>query len=581
MRRRLPDLATDAWPLVLAVVLTLPLLTSSGYPLARDLVFVPREPWTDAVVGLGDAAPRAVPLDAVVSLLTHVVDGGVLARVVLPLVLALAGWGVSRLVRDLGTLARLAAAGFAVWNPYTVERLALGQWALLAAYAALPWLLVAARRFREEGRVADLGASTAWLGLAALTPTGGALGAVTVLAAGARRASRTWWLVGACVLLQLPWLLPSLLGSAAATSDPAGVDAFSAGSEGPGGVLTALVGLGGIWDADSVPATRDSWWSTLTALLVVVVLAAGWRGLARILGRSDRTRLAALAGGGLLLALLSSLPGGTDLVGRLVDTLPGAGLLRDSQKFLAPFVVLVSAALAVCVERLAAVARPHGTEVLASLAMVAVPLPLVLVPDAAGLTWATVRPVHYPPGLATVARIVADGPPGAAVATLPWRSYRGFAWGNGLTSSDPATRLLDRPVVVSDDLQVGRTTIRGEDLRARLLGRTLATGSVADALRAAHVTWALVYRDDPLAADLDLSGLVRVHADDRLALYRLPGVVPEAPPSAAVRTVVGVVDALAGLAVLAGLGLALRRRSVRAVGRRRVRHEDTVSRPPG
>ena len=73
-------IALDAWPLLVAVVLLLPLLTRPGIPLARDLVFVPRQPWTDAVLGLGDAAPRAVPLDALVSLATVVVDGGVLAR---------------------------------------------------------------------------------------------------------------------------------------------------------------------------------------------------------------------------------------------------------------------------------------------------------------------------------------------------------------------------------------------------------------------------------------------------------------------------------------------------------------------
>ncbi|MCW2791481.1 MAG: hypothetical protein JWO76_579 [Nocardioides sp.] len=554
-------LLLDAWPLLLAVVLCLPLLAHGGYPLARDLVFVPHQPWTLASVGLGDGAPRAVPLDAVVSLLTSVVDGGWLARVVIPLILATAGWGTHRLVRDLGTVARLTAGGFAVWNPYVVERLALGQWALLAGYAAVPWLLVAARRYRESGTPGDLGGTVAWLGLASLTPTGGVLGSLAVLAGGAGRSVRTAWLVLVCVLLQLPWLVPSVVGAAASTSDPAGVDAFSAGSEGPGGVLTALVGLGGIWDANSVPGTRDSWWSTLTAVLVVVAVVLGWRTLCRVRGRDDTVRLAGLAGVGLTLAFLSSVPGGDELVRRLVDTVPGAGLLRDSQKFLAPLVVLAAVSFAASAHRVVEAARRHGTEVVLAVGLVAVPLPFLLVPDGAATVWPTVRPVTYPAGLDRVAAILDDGPPDATLATLPWRSYRGFGWGNGLISSDPATRWFDLDVLASDDLQVGPTTIRGESPRGQALGRALRTGPAADALRAGHVTWALVYLDDPDAPQLDLSGLTPAYSDADLALYRVPGTTPPAASAGTTaRVVTGLADGLALVLVAGAAILAARRR---------------------
>ncbi|MCW2843714.1 MAG: hypothetical protein JWN22_1630 [Nocardioides sp.] len=551
----------DAWPVLLALVLCLPLLAHGGYPLARDLVFVPRQPWTLASVGLGDGAPRAVPLDAVVSVLTSVVDGGWLARVAIPVILATAGWGTHRLVPGLGTVARLTAGGFAVWNPFVVERLALGQWALLAGYAAVPWLLVAARRYRESGAPGDLGATAAWLGLASLTPTGGALGALAVLSGGAGRSSRTAWLVLVCVALQLPWLVPSVVGAAAATSDPAGVDAFTAGSEGQVGVLTALLGLGGIWDANSVPGTRDSWWSTVTALLVVAALVLARRTLVRVRGRDDTVRLAVLAGVGLLLAFLSSIPGGGDLVRWLVESVPGAGLLRDSQKFLAPLAVLAAVSFAALAHLVDEAARRHGAEVVLAAGLVAVPLPFLLVPDGAASVWPTVRPVTYPAGLDRVAGIVDDGPAGASLATLPWRSYRGFGWGNGLISSDPATRWFDRDVLASDDLRVGPTTIRGESVRGQALGRALRSGPVADALRDQHVTWALVYLDDPDAPDLDLSGLTAAYSDADLALYRVPGATPAATSAGtAARVATGLADGLALVLVAAGSMLAARRR---------------------
>lgn len=559
VRRR--AVVLDAWPLLVSVVLCLPLLTHGGYPLARDLVFVPHQPWTLASVGLGAGAPRAVPLDAVISVLTSVIDGGWLARVVIPLILAAAGWGTHRLVRDLGTVARLTAGGFAVWNPYVVERLALGQWALLAGYAALPWLLVAARRYRESGALGDLGASATWLGLASLTPTGGVLGSLAVLAGGAGRSARTVWLVVVCLVLQLPWLVPSVVGAAAATSDPAGVDAFSAGAEGPGGVLTALLGLGGIWDANSVPETRDSWWSTITAVLVVAALVLGRRTLVRVRGRDDMVRLAAAAGAGLALAFLSSVPGGDGLVRWLVETVPGAGLLRDSQKFLAPLVVLAAVSVAAVAHLAVEAVRRHGAEVVLAAGLVAVPLPFLLVPDGAATVWPTLRPVTYPAGFDRVAAVLDDGPADAAVATLPWRSYRGFGWGNGLIASDPASRWFDHEVLASDDLQVGPTTIRGESVRGRALGRALAAGPVAAALRDQHVTWALVYLDDPDAGGLDLSGLTPAYADADLALYRVPDAgTADTSAGPAARTVTGLADGLALALVVGGATLAVRRR---------------------
>lgn len=542
----------DVWPAVLAVLLCWPLLAGAGHPLARDLVFVPHQPWTDASIGLGESAPRAVPLDAVVSLLTAVVDGGVLARIVLPLGLALAGWGTHRLVRGLGTVGRLVAGGAAVWNPYVVERTSLGQWALLLGYAALPWLLVAARRFREDGRARDLGGTVCWLAVASLTPTGGLLGCAAVLVAGTGRARRTGWLVAVCVLLQLPWVVPSLVGAGGGgTSDPAGVALFAAGAEGPPGLLgtvVALVGGGGIWDAGSVPASRDLVWGPLAAVAALVALLLGRRLLRDVL---ELRRLAGLAAGGLAVALASSLPGGESLMETLVEHAPGAGLLRDAQKFLAPYVVLVAVAAGATAHRAVRAVAARGPEVVLGVATLAVVAPLMLLPDGAGETWPTVDPVTYPSGLDAVAeRMDAEG--GGDVATLPWRSYRRFAWGHGQVSSDPAVRWFDRGVVVSDDLVVGDKVVRGESARSHRIGVALAAGPVAPALAAEGVGWALVYRDDPATPDLDLAGLEEIYVDDDLLLFRVPGAEPGPAPTSLARTVVLAADSLALLVLLSG-----------------------------
>lgn len=526
-RRPVADRALDAWPLVLALLLCWPLLTSGGYPLARDLVFVPHQPLTDASLGLGDAAPRAVPVDALVSLASHVVDGGVLARVVLPVVLATAGWGAHRLVRPLGTTARLAVAGFAVWNPYVVERLALGQWALLASYAALPWLAVAADRWRRERRRADLAAVVLWTAVASITPTGGVVAVVTVLVLG------SWRPAVPAALLQLSWLLPSFVGAAGLTSDPDGVNAFAARAEAPGGVLVSLLGLGGAWDRDSVPATRESWWGLVAAVVAVAVVVLGWRGLRSFWG-SCAPRALGLGLGGLLLAAAGATGPGTDVLRWLVTTVPGAGLLRDTQKYDAWWALLVVCTFGVVVDRAVSAARRSGPELVLSTGLVAVALPGVLMPDATRVVWPTVDPVTLPPSLTAAAARVARNP--ADVVVLPWASYRRFPWGHG-PASDPAVRMLDADVVTDDSLRVGSMVVAGESARAAAVARELARPDPD--LASLGFGWRLTWSDD-------LRGVTLTRLDD-------PAAVPD-PVAPAARWLVRVVDLLlAAAVVLAGV----------------------------
>jgi len=542
-------LLVGLWPLLLAVVMLAPLLVHRGYPLARDLVFVPHQPLTDASVGLGGVAPRAVPLDAVVSLADTVLDGAVLARVALLLALALAGWGMLRLTAPLSTWARLAASGFAVWNPFVVERMALGQWDLVTAYAVLPWVVLAAARYRRTGERSALASVVLWSALASLTPTGGLLALAASLTAGAARRPRTWWLVVTGLLLQLPWVVPSFVGGASTTADPAGVAVFAPGSDSAGSPLVALVGLGGIWDGLSVPATRHSPFAVVTAVLVVLVLVLGLRSWWRLAG-DLAPRVAGFGFGGLVLAVLLTTSAGQAALRWAIETLPGLGLLRDGQKLIAPFVMLVGWVLAAAVDALVTRLTPYGIEVVAPVGVLVVLLPVLLIPDGAGKIWSTVRPVSYPAALDHVVATIDASPPGTGVVTLPWRSYRNFSWGRGTTSSDPLVRMVDRPVVTDEDLTVGDSTVHGESSLVRRLGTALAAGTPADVLPDFGIGWVVVYPDDPAAGDLDLTGLQQVYAGPEVRLYAVPGAADLAGPAAWRRTAVVVGDVLASLTVL-------------------------------
>lgn len=516
-------------------------------------MFTPHQPLSWASVGLGSSSPRAVPLDAIVGGLSPVVNGAVLGRIALAFPLLAAGIGAAWLVGFERLIGALAASGLAIWNPYVVERLALGQWALLCAYAALFWVIGYATRARrgEQG----LAALLLWTAAASITPTGGLIAAVVGLViawpepGGDRRV--WWWAAGGAVALQLPWVVPSLVGSASVTSDPAGVAAFAARPEHAGGTLLSLAGTGGIWDGEVVPGSRDG--ALAFAGLAVLVAAAviGWPRLVQVLGRTSTLRLTVCAVGGFVLSAAASVPGLSAVMRWAVRTVPGAGLLRDAQKWLMPYVVLAVLLFGAAVARLAVLAAWR-----VAVAAVALAGPLVLLPDATRTVRPAMEPVHYPADWAWARHAVGHG---GDVAVVPFESYRGFVWAPGRTVLDPAPRLLPGDVVVSDRLAVSGRVLRGEDSRARTVAAALDSGADTPArLAAAGVGWVLVEHGTPGPVP-DLSGLTLVRAGPDLTLYRVPGPIRDVQPATGRLAAVVIGDALAAILVVGAAGSVLLR----------------------
>jgi hypothetical protein len=542
-----------AWVLILAGVLLRP-VTGAGYLLAHDVVFTPNQPLNLSAIGLSGAATRAVPLDALVAAAGHVLGGAVLGRLALVIPLVGAGLGAARLLDGAGLPARLAAAGFAIWNPFVVERLALGQWALLWAYAGMPWLVRAVRAGSWPLVALTLAAG-------AITPTGGLIvGAVAVATAAASR-WHTGRVAALAAILQLPWVLPSVLSAAATTSDPAGVAAFAARAEHPGGVLLTLLGGGGIWDVDVVPGSRAG---ALAWLGLAVLVAAAWYGVARLaalLGGRVLVALGTVAAVGLLIACAPALPGGAAVMRAVTGHVPGGGLLRDSQKWILPLVALEAWLIGAATDRLARHARTVAGLGFA-IVLLALSAPLLLLPDAAATLKPTLSPVRYP---ADWQPVIAAARGGDAVV-LPFQAYRRFGWTRGLSTLDPAPRLLHTPVIASDQLAVSGHLLAGEDPRAARIAALLTETDWVAALAKAGVHWVVVEGQTPGTVP-DLTGLVPVHVGDQVSLYRVPDAVASPHPSdARIGLVVGADLAVAGTVlavVLAGWFGALRQRSAR------------------
>jgi hypothetical protein len=536
---------------LLAVVALAPAL-GPGYVLSYDMVAVPRLDLTRDVVGLGDGLPRAVPVDAVVALLTYVVPGWLVQKAALLAALVVAGAGAGRLAQRLlpdDAAALLVATAVYLWNPYVAERLVLGHWALLLGYAVLPWLAGAAADFRRGDRRA-LARLVALTGVAALTPTGGLLALLMLCCVLAGYWRRLAIALVAWVLVNAPWWLPGLLHVGLPGGDPAaGVKAFAVRSENLLGPLGAVASLGGTWNSGVVPGSRDTVLGVLATALVVVVTAAGTQVLRRSADPWLVGRLAVAAGVGLVLALLGAVPGVRDLLAELIDAVPAAGLLRDGQKWLAPWALLLSLLAGAASARAARVVRDAGVRALVPVAAVLVVV--ALLPD---LVWGAsgrLRPADYPPEWDRVRAAVAGGD--GDVVVLPWGSFRAFGWNGRRTVLDPAPRYLPGSVVSSDDLAVGDLRVAGDGRRSAAAARALDQPDPGAALLALGVRFVLVHVGQPGTAPDPPAGRVVVDTPT-LRLLRLAGPVAARQRPELLAPVVAV-DLLALLAVIGAAAL--------------------------
>ena len=509
---------------MLTLAVTAPLF-APGYLLLRDAVSTPRSYLSDAALGLSEAAPRALPQDFAVALASTVIDGGVAVKLLLVIGLWLAGWGAARLVAavlpDAGRAGECVAVTLAIWNPYVAERLLQGHWSLIVGYGCLPWVATAMLRLREpQPGWADVGALVFWIALAGLTPTGLMLAATVALAC--VFTSGTGWprwrcavvALGTAMAAALPWLTAALVARSLAPSQAEGVAAFAARAEPGLGTLGTLASLGGIWNSDAVPASRATLFAVVAAIVLLGVVALGLPVVARRPAAVPLLCLAALAV--VVPAAMATGPGLAALEAT-VRALPGLGVLRDAQKWVAlavPGYALAGAAAVITLrQRLPAAA----TALICCAALIAT------LPDLAWGVGGKVSAVTYPPGWVSAAAIINADP--RPVAVLPVDSMRRFEWAGDAPVLDPLPRWVRADVLSTGDLSIGGQTVPGEGERARAVQQMLLSGADRDHLADAGVGWVVIES----GGAADTLALPVAYHDDDLTLYRVGGDLPDAP----------------------------------------------------
>jgi len=508
---------------VLALIVTAPLL-APGYLLLRDAVSTPRSFLSDSALGFSEAAPRALPQDFVVALASGLIDGGVVVKTLLVTGLFLAGWGAARLtatvVPDAGMAGQFVAATITVWNPYVAERLLQGHWSLLVGYGCLPWVAAAMLRLRtsEAAGRSDVCALVFWIALAGLTPTGLMLAATVavacVFASGSGRPR--WWCtavgLGAAVLVALPWLAAAAVSDSLSSTQAEGVRAFAVRAEPGLGTLGSLASLGGIWNADAVPASRTTLFVVIPAVVLLGVVAIG---LPTVVRRPVAAPLLILAAVAVVVPAAMATGPGVAVVEATIRILPGLGVVRDAQKWVALAVPAYSLAGAAAVVTLRHRIPAAATALICCAAL------LATLPDLAWGVGGKLTPVEYPPGWARAAAMINADP--RPVAVLPVDSMRRFAWAGDAPVLDPLPRWVRADVLQTGDLTIGGRTVPGEGARARDVQQLLLAGADHDKLAAAGVGWVVVENTWNTAWSAPALPLPVAYHDEDLTLYRVGG----------------------------------------------------------
>jgi hypothetical protein len=504
------------WSAGLTLAVFGPLLIGPGYWLFGDMVFVPEQPWKSAWLGLGGSLPRAVPMDALISVVTQVVPGSWIQRALLVGGFLLGGIGIGRATRDHAWYARAAAITLLLWNPWVYERLLIGQWAILLGYLALPWVVLAARRLRDDPRRGWAEPAIAVTVAAVCSPSSGVMAVAVLAVLGITRNRRTWLVTAVVGLVaNLTWAVPAITADTAKVSTEGVFAGFAARAESGAGLLPSLASLGGIWKTSILPEARTSTVLVVISCLLTVAAAAGLRRAVQDRPGEWR-RLAALGLGALVIAAAPAVPGGADALEELAGRLPGLALLRDSHRFLAPLGVVLALGAAGAATAVREKVRPRR-EALWSVVGLIVAAPVLLLPALAWGAAGELERSSYPTEWAEVAAALGDDP--GRVVVLPWQgAYRGYDWNHRRAVLDPAPRYFPGEVLVDDRVLLDDDAVPAEDPRVEEVRRALAAADPAAALLVLDVRWVLV--EEGVADVQPPEGRV-VHTGDELTLIDL------------------------------------------------------------
>jgi hypothetical protein len=467
---------------LVALAVMLPLLLP-GFILTLDMVFTPNMPMPEQV-------SSSYLFYAALHALNTFLPADALQKIMLLAILILSGVGLHRLVRTAVPMTRetgewgiAVASIFYMINPFTYSRFMAGQFAVLLGYALLPWLVRSLVLFGRQASVRGALAVAGWLALIGIVSIHTLGDAAVLIVAGLivavwrKRSQLGQYLkygalaLAGFIVASCYWLIPLLSGKGrtaelAATFGSADTQAYATVG---GNVITQIFNvlrLQGFWMESkglyALPQDRAILWG-LMAIGVIALVVMG----ARILWQRARAFAAAL--------LLSGLAGLILAVG-LGDWARDVPLLngfREPHKFVA----LVALAYAVClapgIAAFLARARKKSDGWYAVAAILVILLPFLFMRV---MFWGfdkQLTPRQYPASWTDANWQLQQDREDFNVLFLPWHHYMSYGFA-GRIIAHPAPKFFEKPVVVSNDPELGAIDAGKHDPRQAAITQALA-----------------------------------------------------------------------------------------------------------
>lgn len=480
-RRRAGWLLPLLWFSGLGLIVLGPLL-SPGYLLLLDAPAGPH-PSSPPLLPLPSdgLVSAATPVTVLVRLITWPWPGAENKALVLATIVV-GGVGLYRFAArtlELSTVPSVAGATLFVINPFVYDRLLAGQLLLTLAYALLPWALpsflsVSADPARRPAlRATAWVAATAWVDL----HIGGMAGLILVatVIVSPRSAVAKALLVATVIAwvgaLHLFWILPSFLGQEAARLGSGDLRAYAPRPRSVE-ILAHVLALHGFWRTEfATPLARLP--VQFLAGFGALVAAAVW-GFLHALKHSwwrHAAGLAAAALVGTILGMGTSFPPTAWLTRFLFDRVPGYGIYREPQKWIAllalGYAVFAATGFEALRERLS-----RSPEWLRGALLLTPLLPLLAMPLMLWGFGGQVRTARFPEDWHAASRMV-SGKPGRLLL-LPWNLYQPLPFAGNRVIANLGPRFFPIPVLITGDAQLGRRgTTQDPDPRVSYVDRLL------------------------------------------------------------------------------------------------------------